>query len=115
VDILCGVLAGALYADLVYPTAEDGTRLSSGIGHFFCALWISAFRPLGEFKRDMDDLQRRLRSSARSEGQTRIYIHGEIEFEEAERRSRGGIPLHVSLMTQLEQIAHEWQVRFDVG
>jgi LDH2 family malate/lactate/ureidoglycolate dehydrogenase len=112
VDILCGVLPGALYGDLVYPRTRDGRRLPSGIGHFFGALRIGAFRPLDDFKNDMDDMQRRLRHSAKAVGRERIYIHGEKEFEEAERRSRQGIPLAPSLVAELEQIAGEWRVPF---
>lgn len=112
VDILCGVLPGALYADLVYPTAPDGTALPSGIGHFFGALRVDAFRPLDAFKAAMDDLQRRLKDAPRAEGQERIYIHGEKEFEEAERRARQGIPLSPSVLTELRQIAAELDIPF---
>ena len=107
VDILCGVLPGALYADLVYPQMPGGTSLPSGIGHFFGALRVDAFRPLAEFTAAMDDLQRRLKSSPKAEGQSRIYVHGEKEFEEAERRSRAGIPLNPKVLAELETIAGE--------
>ena len=50
VDVLCGVLPGSLYADLLYPTASDGQALPSGVGHLFGAVRVDAFRPLQEFK-----------------------------------------------------------------
>jgi L-2-hydroxycarboxylate dehydrogenase (NAD+) len=112
VDILCGVLAGALYADLVYPTASDGAARPSGIGHFFAALRVDAFRQADEFKAAMDDLQRRLKDAPRAEGQERIYIHGEKEFEEAERRTRQGIPLSLSVLAELREIAGELDIPF---
>ena len=112
VDVLCGVLPGALYADLVYPQTPGGTSLPSGIGHFFGALRVEAFRPLAEFTTAMDDLQRRLKGAARAEGQRRIYVHGEKEFEEAERRSRTGIPLNPKVLAELEAIAGELDVEF---
>jgi L-2-hydroxycarboxylate dehydrogenase (NAD+) len=113
VDILCGVLPGALYADLVYPRAPDGTALPSGIGHFFGALQVGAFRPLAEFKEAMDDLQRRLRETPRAEGHERIYIHGEKEFEKAEQRAREGIPLSHSVLAELQEIAADLNVAFE--
>jgi len=62
----------------------------------------------------MDDLQRRLKSAPKAEGQTRIYIHGEKEYEEAERRSRGGIPLNPKVAADLRAIAEEVGVKYDL-
>jgi len=112
VDILCGVLSGARYADLVYPRTPDGRPLPSGIGHFLGALRVDAFRPLAEFEAAMDDLQRRLKNAPKADGQGRIYVHGEKEFEEAERRSREGIPLDPRVLAELEEIAAESGVEF---
>ncbi|MCL4560185.1 MAG: Ldh family oxidoreductase [Chloroflexi bacterium] len=68
VDVLCGVLPGALYSDQVYPHDEAGHALPSGIGHIFGAIRVDAFRPLAEFKASMDDLQQRLKNAPRAEG-----------------------------------------------
>jgi len=113
VDILCGVLSGACYADLVYPHSPDGRPLPSGIGHFFGALRVDGFRSTAEFEAAMDDLQRRLKDAAKAEGQSRIYIHGEKEFEEAERRSREGIPLNLQVLEELRGIAKGLSVEFN--
>jgi L-2-hydroxycarboxylate dehydrogenase (NAD+) len=107
VDVLSAVLSGAAYANLVYPKTPDGQPLPSNIGHFFGAWRIDAFRPLEEFRAAMDDLQRRLKSAPKAEGQDRIYIHGEKEYEEAERRSREGIPLNPKVVADLEEIGRE--------
>lgn len=114
VDIFCAVLSGAAYADLVYPKTPDGKPLPSEIGHFFGAWRIDAFRPLEEFKAAMDDLQRRLKSAPKAEGQARIYIHGEKEYEEAERRSREGIPLNPKVAADLRAIAEELGVEYSL-
>jgi LDH2 family malate/lactate/ureidoglycolate dehydrogenase len=113
VDVLCGVLPGALYANLVYPKTENGRLLPSGIGHTFAALRIDAIRPVDEFKASMDDLQRRLKDAPKAEGQDRIYIHGEKEFEEAERRLRDGIPLNAKVYADIKTVAAELDVPFD--
>ena len=82
VDVLCAVLSGAAYANLVYPRTLDGKPRPSNIGHFFGAWRVDAFRPVDEFRAAMDDLQRRLKDAPKAEGQTRIFIHGEKEYEE---------------------------------
>jgi len=114
VDILCAILPGAAYADLVYPQTADGKPLPSKIGHFLGAWRVDAFRPVEEFKTAMDDLQRRLKKASKAEGQNRIYIHGEKEYEEAERRSRDGIPLNPKVAADLRAIAAEVGVEYDI-
>lgn len=112
VDILCGVLPGAGYADTVYPKGEDGKQLPANIGHLFGALRIDAFRPVAEFKSTIDDLIRRIKDTRKAEGEQRIYIHGEKEFEAAEGRLTKGIPLHHTVITELKGIAAELKVDF---
>jgi L-2-hydroxycarboxylate dehydrogenase (NAD+) len=107
VEIFSAVLSGALYANRVYPKGSDGKPLPSGIGHFFGAMRIDAFRPKEEFKRDMDDLIRRLKEAPKAEGAERIYIHGEKEFEEAERFAKEGVPLNLKVAEELRSIARQ--------
>jgi L-2-hydroxycarboxylate dehydrogenase (NAD+) len=114
VDILCGVLPGAGYATTAYPKTPKGKPLPADVGHFFGAIQVDAFRPLGEFKATMDDIIRRLKGSAKAAGAERIYIHGEKEFEEEERRRREGIPLHPKTVAIMQQIARELGVEYDL-
>jgi L-2-hydroxycarboxylate dehydrogenase (NAD+) len=114
VDILSGVLSGSGYLNLLYPKNAEGKPLPSKVGHFFGALRIDYFRPLEEFKRDMDDLIRRLKGSARAEGQDRIYVHGEKEFELEEKYRKEGIPLFYKVYDDLKAIAGEIGVPFNL-
>lgn len=107
VEIFSAVLSGALYANKVYPKDETGKSLPSGIGHFFGAMRVDAFRPLDEFKRDMDDLIRRLKEAPKAKGADRIYIHGEKEFEEAEQLAKQGVPLNPKVVEDLRTIANQ--------
>jgi LDH2 family malate/lactate/ureidoglycolate dehydrogenase len=68
---------------------------------------IDAFRPKEEFKRDMDDLIHRLKNAPKAEGANRIYIHGEKEFEEAERLAKLGVPLNNKVVEELRAIAKQ--------
>lgn len=112
VEVLCGVLPGALYANLVYPHTEDGKPLPAGLGHVFGALRVDAFRPVEEFAASMDDLQQRMKNSSKAAGQERIYIHGEKEYEQIERRSMEGIPLNPKVLADLQKIAKRYHVEF---
>jgi LDH2 family malate/lactate/ureidoglycolate dehydrogenase len=107
VEIFSAVLSGALYANRVYPKTGEGKPLPSGIGHFFGAISIDAFRPEDEFKRDMDDLIRRLKNAPKAEGAERIYIHGEKESEESKRRLKLGVPLNPKVAEELRTIARQ--------
>jgi L-2-hydroxycarboxylate dehydrogenase (NAD+) len=114
VEILSAVLPGAAYLTSVYPKDADGKRLPANLGHFFGAWRIDAFRPPLEFKADMDDLIRHLKGGRLAEGATRIYVHGEKEFEEARRRDEQGIPLGAKVEAGLKQIAAELGVEYDL-
>ena len=114
VDIFCAVLSGAAYANLVYPKTPDGKPMPANLGHFFGAWRVDAFRPVNEFKAAMDDLQQRLKNTPKAEGQDRIYIHGEKEYEKAEHYSRDGIPINPKVVEDLKAIAEEMDVKWDL-
>jgi LDH2 family malate/lactate/ureidoglycolate dehydrogenase len=110
VDIFCGVLAGAAFASKVgNPHEAQGP---ANVGHFFAAIHIDCFRPIAEFKQDMDELIRELKESPKAFGQKRIYIAGEKEFETAEQYAREGIPLLENVVTSLTQAGDEIGVAF---
>ena len=114
VDVFCAVLSGAAYADLVYPKSADGKPLPANLGHFFGAWRIEAFRPAAEFKAAMDDLQRRLKDSPVANGQSRIYIHGEKEYESTERNLKEGLELNPKVAADLRTLAAELKVDYDL-
>jgi LDH2 family malate/lactate/ureidoglycolate dehydrogenase len=114
VDIFCAVLSGAAYSNLTYPKTAEGKPLPSNIGHFFGAWRVEAFRPVEAFKASMDDLQQRLKETPKADDAERIYIHGEKEYEEAERRSREGIPLNPKVAADLRAIGAEVGVPYEV-
>jgi L-2-hydroxycarboxylate dehydrogenase (NAD+) len=114
VDILCGVLPGAGYANTVYPKSPAGKPLPANLGHFFGALRVDAFRPLDEFKATMDDLMQRLKNSPKADDQERIYIHGEKEFEIEQERRINGVSLHPKVIADMEAIAKDMGVVYDL-
>jgi L-2-hydroxycarboxylate dehydrogenase (NAD+) len=102
VDVLSGVLSGAATGLAVYA---DEKR--PNVGHFFLALDPSAFRPLEEFKRDMDRLARELKDSPKAHGQSRIYVAGEKSFARTQKFRREGIPIGTKVVENLKQIGNE--------
>ena len=99
VDVLCGVLTGAATG-----LGVDVDKEKPNVGHFFMAIDPSAFRPLDEFKRDMDRLARELKDSPKAEGQSRIYVHGEKSFARMEKYRREGIPLGPKVVEEMKKI-----------
>lgn len=104
VDILSGVLGGAVFGDL-FQRSDRRERKLQDVGHCFAAIDPARFRPLAEFKRDMDDMLESLKSSPRAEGQERIYVAGEPEAECERRRRVEGIPLPPALVAHCQAMA----------
>jgi LDH2 family malate/lactate/ureidoglycolate dehydrogenase len=105
VDVLSGVLPGAATGLQVYADEKK-----PDVGHFFLALDPAAFRPLEEFKRDMDRIARELKDSPRADGQPRIYVAGEKSFARMAKYRTEGIPLAPKVVENLKQIGSELRV-----
>lgn len=109
VDILSGILSGANFGrDVVF--IKDGKANFPNIGHFFLALDPSFFIDIEQFKERMDDMISKLRNSEKAHGQSRIFIHGEKEFEEYERRIKNGIPLDKKTIEVLKKFSEDFNV-----
>jgi LDH2 family malate/lactate/ureidoglycolate dehydrogenase len=104
VDILSGVLAGAVHTDL-FQRSDMRDRKLANVGHCFAAIDPGRFRPIEEFKHDMDDMIRSLRATPPAEGQARVMVAGDPEAECEARRRADGIPLAPALVVQVNAIA----------
>ena len=80
----------------------------NNIGHFFAAYRVDGFRALDEFKQDMDEFVRTLRSCPPQDGVRRVLLPGEKEYEASKERGREGIPLHHEVANKLRMIATEY-------
>jgi len=114
VDIFSAVLSGANYGPWVPPFPSyvpmPENMPGEGIGHFFGAMRVDAFRPAEEFKNNMDNWIQRFRSSKTIEGEERVYIHGDIEREITEVRMKHGIPLIKPVEDDLIQLANKFNI-----
>jgi LDH2 family malate/lactate/ureidoglycolate dehydrogenase len=114
VDIFSAVLSGANYGPWVppfpayvpMPTGMPG----KGIGHFFGAMRIDAFRPAEEFKQHMDQWVERFRSAKTIEGEDTVIIPGDPERAMELERQKSGIPLLQPVVEDLIVLAEKLQL-----
>src|SRR4029079_10004361 len=114
VDILSAVLSGANYGPWVPPfpayVPMPTNMPGKGIGHFFGALRVDAFRPADEFKHHMDQWIERSRSAKTAEGVEQVVMPGDPEREMEEERMRYGIPLSGPVVDDLRYLEDKLKV-----
>lgn len=112
VDIFSAILSGANYGPWVPPfpayVPMPENRPGEGIGHFFGAMRIDAFRPAEEFKKNMDQWIQRFKTAKTVEGQKRVYIPGEPETAMEKERIENGIPLLEKVIEDLKKLGDKF-------
>ena len=115
VDIFSAVLSGASYGPWAppfpayVPVPQD--MPGKGLGHFFGAMRVDAFRPAEEFKQHMDQWIERFRKATPAPGHDRVLIPGDPEREMEVIRSRDGIPLFESVAGELRAVGERFGVK----
>ena len=96
IEILSAALTGADCLSDVKLWLEDHPGPLNQ-GHAFIAINIAAFMPIPWFKDRVDRICREIRESPKSKGSERIYLPGEIEWDNRERALAEGmqLPEHV--------------------
>ncbi len=116
VDIFSAVLSGANYGPWVPPfvsfLAPPADPVGEGIGHFFGAMRVDAFRPAHEFKEHMDNWITRFRSAKTIDGQPAVIIPGDPERESEIERMKSGIPLDPKVVDDLKELGGKLGVKF---
>jgi L-2-hydroxycarboxylate dehydrogenase (NAD+) len=114
VDIFSAILSGANYGPWVppfpaYVPMPEGMP-SKGIGHFFGAMRIDAFRPAQDFKDNMDKWIQRFKSAETAEGFDKVIIPGEPETAMEKERLVNGITLLKAVSDDLKQLGERFYV-----
>src|SRR5512141_1092856 len=95
VDIFSAILSGANYGPWVPPfpayVPMPENMPGEGIGHFFGAMRIDAFRPAADFKLHMDKWIDRFKNATPAEGFEKVIIPGDPEREMEKERMANGI------------------------
>ncbi len=116
VDIFSAVLSGANYGPWVPPFVAfldpPSDPVGEGIGHFFGAMRVDAFRPASEFKSHMDNWISRFRNAKTIEGEDRVIIPGDPEREMEELRRKDGIPINPKVVEDLKELATSFSLKF---
>ncbi len=107
VDIFSAVLSGASYGPWVPPFPAyipmPENMPGKGLGHFFGALRIDAFRPANDFKHHMDQWINRFRNATPASGYEKVLIPGDPEREMELIRMQSGIPLVDAVVNDLQE------------
>lgn len=116
VDIFSAVLSGANYGPWAPPFVSflpmPPDPVGKGLGHFFGAMRVDAFRPADEFKEHMDTWINRFRNADTVAGQEKVLIPGDPEREiEADRRITG-IPVLAPVVKDLGEVAMKFKIDF---
>jgi LDH2 family malate/lactate/ureidoglycolate dehydrogenase/quinol monooxygenase YgiN len=106
-EILSGVLTGALVGSEIRDLYNAPRSESQGLGHFCISIDPEAFMPIDRFKARMDAMMRMIRGSKLAPGVERMVIPGDPEMEAKRGRSVEGIPLAAGVLDQLNALARE--------
>jgi LDH2 family malate/lactate/ureidoglycolate dehydrogenase len=116
VDIFSAVLSGANYGPWVPPfpayVPMPTDMPGKGIGHFFGAMRIDAFRPAADFKKHMDQWIERFRAAKTAEGFEKVIIPGDPEREMEAVRRKEGIPVLGPVVDDLKYLAEKFEMAF---
>jgi LDH2 family malate/lactate/ureidoglycolate dehydrogenase len=108
VDIFSAVLSGASYGPWAPPfpayVAMPENMPGKGLGHFFGAMRVDAFRPAKEFKQHMDNWIGRFRTAKPAPEHERVLIPGDPEREMEVLRRKEGIPLVEGVVKDLQEL-----------
>jgi L-2-hydroxycarboxylate dehydrogenase (NAD+) len=115
VDIFSAVLSGANYGPWAPPFVSflplPSDPVGQGLGHFFGAMRVDAFRPADEFKANMDKWISRFRAAEPVAGQ-QVLIPGDPEREMEKERLEQGIPLLEPVLKDLQEVAVKFKLNF---
>lgn len=116
VDIFSAVLSGANYGPWAPPfvsfLAPPADPVGEGLGHFFGAMRVDAFRPAEEFKDHMDNWISRFRATTPVSDDQPVLIPGDPEREMQALRLREGIPVLLPVVKDLQAVAQKFNLNF---
>ena len=104
VDILSGVLPKSGWGANVYSPSSGR---SPKVGHFFMAIDIEKVMPIEEFYSLIEAYKKYIKGLKKHPNADRIWIPGEKSWRTMTTRMKLGIPIHISVMKELEEISRE--------
>lgn len=115
VDVFSGILSGANYGPWVPPFPAyvpiPDNMPGEGIGHFFGAMRIDAFRTVDEFKTHMDKWVLKFRSARTVKGEEKVLVPGDPEREMERERRKNGITLMPAVEDDLRLLGSKFNIQ----
>jgi LDH2 family malate/lactate/ureidoglycolate dehydrogenase len=102
VEVLCGLLTGLGFG--VEPTGRHND------GCFMAVFNVAAFRPLKDFKKEVAEFARYLKSTPPSEGSLGVFYPGEVEYIREQQRKVAGIDVEDATWDRLRALAGEYKL-----
>ena len=102
VEVLCGLLTGLGFG--VEPTGRHND------GVFMAVFNVAAFRPLQQFKKEVADFARYLKSTPPSAGSPGVFYPGEVEYLREQKRKADGIEIEDETWEKLRKLAREYRL-----
>lgn len=114
VDIFSAVLSGASYGPWAPPFPAyiplPANMPGEGLGHFFGAMRIDAFRPAQDFKDNMDNWITRFRAATPAPNHEKVLIPGDPERVMETIRMQQGVPIVQSVVDDLKEVGKRFGV-----
>jgi len=107
IEVFAGLLTG-----IGYDVDPSGWHND---GCLMLAIKVDAFRPLEQFKRDVDDFIRHVKSTPPAPGFQEVMYPGEPEWRTAQERAREGIFIEDSTWQVLQRLLEEFGAADAVG
>jgi LDH2 family malate/lactate/ureidoglycolate dehydrogenase len=111
IEILSSRFTGMPYGAHIIRKFDDWEH-KAFMGHYVQAIDISAFCPVEEFKKGMDELFADLKSQPRAPGVEEILIPGEPEWRNKQRRLKEGCPISPEDVSLLRRLGEDLGVPF---
>src|SRR6266704_2100968 len=106
VEVLCGLLTGLGFG--VEPTGRHND------GCFMAVFNVAAFRPLKDFKKEVAEFARYLKSTPPSEGSSGVFYPGEVEYLREQKRRKEGIEIEDATWDKLKSLADAYKLAMEL-
>jgi ureidoglycolate dehydrogenase (NAD+) len=113
IEMLSGVLTGALVTRQVGSWMWDDGTQPTGHGAAFIAIDVNTIMPTEEFARRMESLVDEIHAAPRADGVERLFVPGEMEWERHTRAMEEGIALPEDVVASLRKAAEMVGLDFD--
>ncbi len=111
IEVLSAVLAAGPFGPHV-GELYNNPNTPQACSHFFMAFRIDRFRPVADFKAEMDQMIREVRTEPLAKGFSKIMVAGEPEANTEADRKANGVPLSDAVVSDLTKLGDSVGVSF---